>query len=399
MSEINFGNITLNAKTKLALAKLNFTEPTEVQQKGIPLIIQGKNLLIRSHTGTGKTAAFGIGLIERLANGTTKKGLILTPTRELAVQVCKELSALSSFHGFNSVPVYGGEKIERQIYLLQKGYNILVATPGRYQDLRRRGEIDVSEFNLVVLDEADQMLDLGFRDDVCFILDELPAQKVVVLVSATLEDSVLQIANKYAKQYVSIEVGEVSIAPTIEEQNIEVTAKEKYPALIKLIHAHKDAKILIFRETKKATNNLQYNLERDGYKVGALEGDMSQQKRNNVLTDFKEGRLNILVATNVAARGLHIDDLNLIVNYDMASTDHIHMHRVGRVGRMGKDGKAINFVTRREEMAERMHENHPDFEWMKGGGSESYRKKTDRFDNKNRRSSGNRVGHRRNTRN
>lgn len=371
---MGFGILGLSEKTLLALNKLKYTKPTEVQQKVIPQIIAGHNLIVRSQTGTGKTAAFGIGIIERLEHRTSKKALILTPTRELAVQVCKELQAIGQNAQLKTHVVYGGQSLEGQMDNLRHGVDILIATPGRLLDLARRGAVRIGEFDIIVLDEADQMLDMGFLDEVTAILDQLPHQRLGLLLSATLDESIMGIASKYVKHPKTIEIGDIRPAETIKEEHIEITDIDKFSKLLEVLDLHKGVKTLIFRETKLGTTKLTERLWHRGVKVGELQGDMSQAKRNKTLLDFKEGRINVLVATNVAARGLHVDNLGLIINYDKAQSEEVHLHRIGRTGRMGQEGKAINFIRRKQTMNERMSEDHPDFAWMKQSG-DMYTKK------------------------
>jgi superfamily II DNA/RNA helicase len=370
---MEFNDMGLSPKTLEALVRLNYVEPTEVQEKAIPEIIAGNNLIVRSQTGTGKTAAFGIGIIERIINGKARKALILTPTRELAVQVCKELGAIAQLQTLKIHVVYGGQSINVQLDDLRGGVDILVATPGRLVDLAERGVVRINEFDIAILDEADQMLDMGFIDEVTGILDKLPQQRMTLLFSATVDESIMNIASKYVKAHKTIEIGDMVAASTITEEHIETTDLTKFPRLIEVLHSHKDMKILIFRETKMGVDKLQSRIWQRGFKVGALQGDMSQAQRNRTLADFKESRINILVATNVAARGLHIDNLGLIINYDRAQSEEIHLHRIGRTGRMGQEGKAISFIRRKESLDERMGEDHPDFAWMKGGGVDIYK--------------------------
>ncbi len=369
---MKFAEMGLNENTMKALTELKYENATEVQEKVIPRIIESKNMIIRSQTGTGKTAAFGIGIIERITSGKSKKALILTPTRELAVQVCKELRAIGKHHKLGIVVVYGGQSINLQMDELERGVDILVATPGRLIDLFQRGAVSIRNFDIGILDEADQMLDMGFQDDVMMILNQLPHQRMTLLVSATVDDSILGIAAKYVPNAETIEIGEIEAASTIKEEHIEITETTKFPALMDVLKSHVGVKTLIFRETKMGVSRIQERLWQRGFRVGALQGDMTQAKRTHTLEEFKNGRINILVATNVAARGLHIEGLGLIINYDKAQSEEVHLHRIGRTGRMGKEGKAINFVQRKETLNERMSDDHPDFAWMRGGGSSSH---------------------------
>ncbi|MEW6723196.1 MAG: DEAD/DEAH box helicase [Candidatus Micrarchaeota archaeon] len=370
---MEFRDLNLSEKTLHALVSLGYEKPTEVQEKAIPDIMAGHNLIMRSKTGTGKTAAFGIGIIENLLQGKRKKALIMTPTRELAVQVCKELRDIGKNHHLKIHVVYGGQSINVQMDDLRHGVDILVATPGRLMDLAGRGAVHIREFDIAILDEADQMLDMGFIDEVTGILDALPKERTTLLISATIDESILSIAHKYVPHPKTIEIGEIEKAATITEEHIEATDREKFPRLVDILKSHQGMKVLVFRETKLSASRLQEKLWQRGFKAGVLQGDMSQAQRNRTLEDFKEGRIHILVATNVAGRGLHIENLGLVVNYDQAQSEEMHLHRIGRTGRMGHEGKAINFVRRKETLDERMSEEHPDFAWMRQGGLDMYR--------------------------
>jgi len=378
---MKFSDLKLNRKTLEALEKLGYVEPTEVQEKAVPEIIEGHNLIIRSQTGTGKTAAFGIGIIERIAAGESKKGLILTPTRELALQVCKELQAIGLVHQMRVFAVYGGQSITVQIKDLRGGVDILVATPGRLLDLNRRGVVSIPDFDTIILDEADHMLDMGFADEMTDILRQLPEQRTMLLISATIDESILNIASKYIPKAKTIEIGEIEVVATIKEEHVETIRREKFAELLRILKSHVGVKTIIFMETKRGTMWLEEKLSYKGFKnVDMLQGDMSQSRRNAVLSKFKAGKIDILVATNVAARGLHIDEVGLIINYDKAESEETHLHRVGRTGRMGAEGKVINFVQRVETIKERHADDHPDFAWMKHGIDHSPRERPSRRD-------------------
>jgi ATP-dependent RNA helicase DeaD len=367
---MKFSELDLDQKTLNAISNMGWETPTEVQEKAIQKVREGRNLIVRSQTGTGKTGAFGIGLIERLAAGSSHKALILTPTRELALQVCKELREIGQEHRLKIYAVFGGQSINLQIKDLEGGFDILVATPGRLLDLGRRKVVDISEFDAVVLDEADHMLDLGFMDEVTDILKQLPEQRTMMLFSATIDESILNMASTYIPNPETIEIGEIEVVSTIKEEHVEITRREKFPQLMEVLQSHQGVRTLIFMETKRGAAWLWDKLQYKGYRnVGMLQGDMTQAKRNAMLAKFKKGSIDILVATNVAARGLHIDDVGLIVNYDKAETEETHLHRVGRTGRMGAEGKVVNFVPRKESKDERMADDHPDFAWMKNGMS------------------------------
>ena len=342
---MKFTDLRLSAKTLKSIRDLGYDEPTEVQEESIPRIIAGTNLVVRSQTGTGKTAAFGIGLIERIASGSTGKALVLVPTRELAIQVCEELRTLGLYHALNVRAAYGGQKMMFQMRELEKSYDILVATPGRLVDLCNRGAVYLSKFNAVVLDEADHMLDIGFRKEVFGILSQLPRERLTLLFSATVDAEVRQIASRHAPDSELIELGEMRTVSTIKEERMEVLYAENVPKLVEVLNAYEGKKALVFARTKRGVIRLRRRLEDSGFRnVGMLQGDMEQPKRTRMIARFKGIEVSILVATNVASRGLHIEDVGLIVNYDEAEDRETHLHRSGRTGRMGAEGKVITFV-------------------------------------------------------
>lgn len=343
---MKFADLKLSAKTLKSVSDLGYEEPTEVQEKTIPKIIAGTNLIVRSQTGTGKTAAFGIGLIERIAAKTTSKALVLVPTRELALQVCEELRVLGLPHALNVRAAYGGQKLVYQIRDLQKSYDILVATPGRLVDLCNRGTVYLSKFNAVVLDEADHMLDIGFRKEVFGILDNLPADRLTLLFSATVDAEVKQIASRYIPNSELIEVGEMKTVSSIKEERIDVPHAQKVVKLLETIQLHPGIKTLVFARTRRGVMRLKHKLEEANIPhVGMLHGDMEQPQRTRMIGRFKGNEILVLVATNVASRGLHINDVGIIINYDEAEDKLTHLHRSGRTGRMGAEGKVITFVS------------------------------------------------------
>jgi len=366
---MKFDEMNLRQQTVDALRKMKYESPTEVQEKVIPLILNGGNVVVRSKTGTGKTAAFGIGIIERLIGGTAKKALVLAPTRELSVQIHKELKAIASNYPLKIALVYGGVSINPQIDELRRGVDILIATPGRLLDHMERRTVSLHEFNLVILDEADRMLDMGFRDQMNDIMGQVPKERTVILLSATLDGEIMKIASNYmgSPEVEVIEIGEKDKPEAIHEHFVEVARMEKVPKLREILREHSQTKSLIFTSTKFFADKLAYRLADHGFRAGAIHGDMSQAAREHVMQNFRDGQIRVLVATDVAARGLHIDDVGLIVNYDKAIDADTHLHRIGRTGRMGLEGKAITFVDKHESEAERFSEDHPDFAWMKRG--------------------------------
>jgi ATP-dependent RNA helicase DeaD len=364
---MKFKEMDLREQTVAALTDMGYESPTEVQEEVIPLIIEGKNIVARSKTGTGKTAAFGVGIVERLMGGTARKSLVMAPTRELTLQVSDELKKIAVNYPLRVVSVYGGYSINTQIDELRKGVDILVATPGRLLDHTERRTVDLSEFDVVVLDEADRMLDMGFRDEMDRVMQQIPEERTVLLLSATVDEEILSAASRYMGKPEVIEIGEKAKPKAIQEDVIEATKLEKFKKLKTALREHPDSKVIIFTSTKIFAGKLAERLSNNGFEADSLHGDMSQAAREKVLKKFHEDRISILVATDVAARGLHIDDVGLIVNYDQANDDDTHLHRVGRTGRMGAEGKAITFHERKETRQERFREDHPDFSWMKEG--------------------------------
>ncbi len=335
----------LSPKTLHALGSLRYMEATEVQEKVIPTILSGKNVMVRSQTGTGKTAAFGIAMVERLVNYKNKKALVLSPTRELAMQICREIRLIASFYKMRILVVYGGQAIRLQINELRRGVTVLVATPGRLLDLSERGEVNLGEFDFIVLDEADRMLDMGFVEDIDRIMQRVSKQNMVHLFSATLDERVHGIASKYIKNPEIIEIGELQeILPEIEEQNIYITRRKKFGKLKEILLSNPQEKVLVFGATKRVVDYLWRKLNNQGINAGSLHGDMNQAKRTRTMDGFKKGRFRILVATDVAARGIHVEDIGIIINYDEAMDAETHLHRIGRTGRMGKKGRAITFM-------------------------------------------------------
>lgn len=389
---MKFSDLSLTDKTVNSINNFGYTEATEVQEKAIPHIIRGKNLIVRSQTGSGKTAAFGIGLMERIASGSTNKSLILVPTRELAVQVCAELRGISQVRQLKIYAVYGGAPINLQLKDLSKRYEMLVATPGRLLDIYRRGKLNMSEFNSIVLDEADHMLDMGFQQEVLSIMDLLPKSKQVLLFSATVDSAIKKIASRYMPDPIMVEIGEMKIVSTIKEEKAEMPFREKFDNLQKILHANSGQKVLVFARTKRGVIKLRKMLSRNGIEgIGMLQGDMPQARRIRVLDMFKNDELSTLIATNVASRGLHIDDVDLIINYDEAETKETHLHRVGRTGRMGAQGRVINFFSPDQPLPKRGQNRRP----RGRDGGQDNRAGRDSTDNRNaggRRFSGRRPG-------
>jgi len=340
---MKFEDLRLHEKTLAALRKLGYLEPTEVQAKAIPEIIEGTNLLVRSQTGTGKTAAFGIGLIEELSKDGGKTCLILAPTRELAVQITKELRSIAGSHGLHVFAVYGGAGMGGQIAQLRRGFDILVATPGRLLDHVRQGNLRLAQVNCVVLDEADRMLDIGFKPDIDRIIAMVSPRRQTLLFSATIDGRIKEMSRSYMQAPKIVEVGSVGKVVKIEEEAIHLSRAEKLQKLREILLREPTSRTLVFVRSKRAVEFVWRKLNSQGIGACHIHGDRSQSQRERAVRDFQEGRYRILIATDVAARGLHIDDISHVINYDEADTPDTHTHRIGRTGRMGKPGKATTF--------------------------------------------------------
>ena len=341
---MKFKDMGITDRTSSALEEMSYVEATEVQEKTIPLILQGEEVIVRSQTGTGKTAAFGIGLIEIISKDKGKKALILAPTRELVIQITKEIRSISKNHKMYVYAIYGGQGMEGQVQLLRRGSDIIVATPGRLLDHVRRGTINLNQFNCIVLDEADRMLDMGFKEDIDDILSKVSQTKQMMLFSATIDQRIKEISGSYMNNPEIVEIGPVGKVETIEEEFIELTRKEKMQKLHEIIARETSSRTIVFVGTKKSAEYVCHRLMDNGMDARYLHGGKTQSQRERTLRDFREGQFRILVATDVAARGLHIEEVSHIISYDKAMTHDTHTHRIGRTGRMGKAGKAITFV-------------------------------------------------------
>jgi len=338
-----FEDIQFNNLLKRSIQDLKYENATEVQDKVIPAIIGGENIVCRSHTGSGKTLAFGIPLSHRILNGQSKKVLIIGPTRELVVQVRTELSLLNRHSRLKVYNVYGGHGMIDEQSQLRKGVDILVATPGRLLDHFKRRVIQPRQFDTVVLDEADRTLDMGFITDIKQILGMIEP-KNVHLFSATLEGKVASLIHSFISKYKEIILPAEIIGKTIIEKDIEVTRGDKYKALLDIITQANGKKVLVFVSKKYFADSLCEKLGKNEVGAVSIHGDKTQKNRELSLKDFKTGRTQVMIATDVAARGLQIEDIEFVVNYDAAMDRDTHKHRIGRTGRMGKTGYAINFI-------------------------------------------------------
>jgi len=338
----------LSAGLQQKLAEFHFTTPTPVQASAIPPALEGKDVLATAQTGTGKTLAFVIPLIERLAASPAKRqvsALILVPTRELAMQVHEQYEKLRPRNAAPAALVIGGVSEQRQIQALRKGATVVVATPGRLEDYLRRQLVDLHQVKTLVLDESDRMLDMGFLPTIRRIVAELPRERQTLCFSATLEASVGNLVNQYMSNPVRVALGSVcKPADTVELQAFEVPQADKAEVLRQLLYSEK-GQTLVFARTKRGTERLAKNLVRDGFAAAMIHGDRTQSQRNGALSGFEDGRYQVLVATDVASRGIHVNNVAHVINYDLPEIAEDFVHRVGRTGRMGSAGRASTLVS------------------------------------------------------
>lgn len=347
----SFKDLGLSEEILNVLKIKGFEEPTPIQEQTIPVLLSGKRDIIgQARTGTGKTAAFGLPLIELLRERSKNiQAIVLTPTRELAIQVAEEINSLKGSKKLRTVPIYGGQAISRQLRSLKKGVDIVVGTPGRVIDHLNRHTLKLDKISHLILDEADEMLDMGFIDDVKRIMEHTAKEKRTMLFSATMPEEIINIAEKYMVEYDIFRVtqGELTVSQT-DQIYFEVHSENKFEALCRIIDIEDDFYGLIFCRTKIDVDNLAKHLMERGYDADALHGDMSQHLRERILNKFKKHFINILVATDVAARGLDVQNLTHVINYALPQDPKYYVHRIGRTGRAGKEGIAITFVTPEE---------------------------------------------------
>lgn len=351
MSTLSFSDWDLEAPIAKAIDGLGWTEPTEIQVGALPVARRGIDVVGQARTGSGKTAAFAIPIIEHCEPSGSLQALVLCPTRELAVQVAAEIGALQGDKGLSIETVYGGTDIERQAKRLDKGVDVIVGTPGRVIDMSKRGHIGLASISRFCLDEADRMLDMGFFPDVLWVIERMPNREQTMLFSATFPQEVLDAAEEFTVDPVHVMSDELKVEiPEIEQFAIRVGRLNKMWALGRIIaNMAEGDQMLIFTNTKRMVDMLADRLERLRAGSSALHGDMAQNKRERILNGFREGSTSILIATDVAARGLDVDGITHVVNYDLPDETEGYVHRIGRTGRMGRRGEAWSFVTRGEQ--------------------------------------------------
>ena len=358
----SFEQFELNASLIKAITEVGYESPTPIQIKTIPLLLAGKDIVGQAQTGTGKTAAFGLPILEKLEpSSKAVQALILTPTRELAIQVAEALHTYSKHLGrVRVLPIYGGQSIYQQIQRLRDGVQVIVGTPGRVMDHLRRETLDFTKLKTLVLDEADEMLKMGFQEDVEWILGHIPAEHQTALFSATMPREVRRIADKYLKNPVNVEIAHKTMTvPAIQQFYVNVSDGMKLDVLTRLLETslNPDEAVLIFDRTKIGAAEVTEKLQARGYAAEAMHGDMSQAQRETVIRRLRNGQVEIVVATDVAARGLDVERISTVINYDMPSDAEVYVHRIGRTGRAGRSGKAILFITPRQQRMKREIEN------------------------------------------
>ncbi|MEG0614166.1 MAG: DEAD/DEAH box helicase [Oscillospiraceae bacterium] len=353
---MQFSELNLSAEMLKAINEIGYTTPSEIQEKSIPLLLEGKDVIGRSNTGTGKTAAFGIPAIESISR-TEKRGvevLILCPTRELAMQACEEIKKFARFMPWiKPSAVYGGANMEKQIFELKRGANIVVGTPGRVMDHIDRKTLKLGTLRMIILDEADEMLNMGFREDIETILKSVPEERQTVLFSATMPAAILNITKNYQKDPTIIKVeNKARTVDSIEQFYYEVPMGRKLDALQLLLLMYEPKLAMVFCNTKRMVDELTESLCAKGMKAAGIHGDMKQSQRTQVMDRFKTGRTQILIATDVAARGIDVDDIDAVFNFDLPQDNEYYVHRIGRTGRAGKTGTAYTLISGRKQVYE-----------------------------------------------
>ena len=347
---MDFESLVADQDLKKAVKEQGWEEPTPVQEQVIPLAREGHDLMAQAQTGTGKTGAFAVPVIEKLQKSKRIQCLVLTPTRELAIQVAGDFQDLAKYSHVKAVPIYGGQSINVQTEKLRKGVEIVVGTPGRLMDLMRRGELSFEDVRFLILDEADRMLDMGFIDDIEWILQSVPKNRQTMLFSATLPDTIKELALRYMHAPKEVVISPESLTvPQAEQVYINVGRRNKLWALCRILDIEKPQLAMVFCSTKRMVDMLAHKLRAYGYSADAIHGDLTQAARDKVMTKFRTGKLRILIATDVAARGLDIEDVTHVINYDIPENPEDYVHRIGRTARAGKTGKAITFVSQDEQ--------------------------------------------------
>ena len=350
METISFENMELDARLLRAVKEMGFEEASPIQTQAIPAATEGRDLIGQAQTGTGKTAAFGLPLLERIDPEVKKvQALVLLPTRELAMQVAEEFRRFAKFmHGVKILAVYGGQEMGKQIRALH-GVNVVVGTPGRVMDHMRRHTIKTEWIHTVVLDEADEMLNMGFLEDMETILSQLPEERQTMMFSATMPPAIVEISQRFLKEPMMVQVAKKELTvPKITQYYYQVSQENKAEVMSRLLDMYTPKLSIVFCNKKRQVDELARELQERGYLAEGLHGDLKQEQRDQVMNRFRQGRTNILVATDVAARGIDVGAVEAVFNYDIPQDDEYYVHRIGRTGRAGREGMAFSFVVGRE---------------------------------------------------
>lgn len=355
MNNLKFEDLALNENVLKAIKDMGFEEPSQIQAESIPVALSGLDIIGQAQTGTGKTAAFGCPILSMIDLSSKKKfpkALILAPTRELAIQVNEELLRLGKHLKISVLPIYGGQPIDRQIKSLRQGVDIIVGTPGRILDHMRRGSLNLSDIKFLVLDEADEMLNMGFIDDLEEIVKNLKSERQTLLFSATMPEQIKKLAKRYMKpdaKHIAIKKNSLTVSK-IAQYYFEIKHRDRFETLCRIIDFDNPNAAIIFCRTKKGVDEVVEGMQGRGYMVEGMHGDMSQNFRLQTLRKFKEGNLDFLVATDVAARGIDVEGVTHVINYDLPQDSESYVHRIGRTGRANREGIAYSLVTPKEYM-------------------------------------------------
>ncbi|MEG0308085.1 MAG: DEAD/DEAH box helicase [Clostridium sp.] len=361
MVKIKFDELGLKDSILRSITDLNFEHPSDIQEKSIPVSLQGYDIIGQAQTGTGKTLAFGAPILSRMGpKGGAIQTLILAPTRELAIQVSEELSKLCKYEKYKILPIYGGQSFDRQLSALKRGVDIVVGTPGRILDHINRRTLKLQDVKFLVLDEADEMLNMGFIEDIESILSNLSEERQTLLFSATMPRQIKMLSKNYMKQdtqHIAIAKKSMTVSK-IKQSYFLVNSSNKFDSLCRVLDVDNPTTTILFCKTKKGVDELVDSLHSKGYSVEGMHGDMKQSQRMNTLAKFKNGQLHFLIATDVAARGIDVENVTHVINYDLPQDIESYVHRIGRTGRANKEGIAYNFATRKEVSFIRQIENH-----------------------------------------
>lgn len=343
---MSFDQFNLDTRLNKAIKDAGFETPTPIQQQAIPHVLQGRDVLGLAQTGTGKTAAFMLPILQRLTEGPMRRvrALIVAPTRELAEQTHQATIALGHYTKIRSATVYGGVGKGKQVNALRRGVEVVVACPGRLLDLAGEGQIDLSHVEVLVLDEADRMCDMGFLPDIRRILKLLPSKRQTLFFSATMPNDIRDLSDKILKDPITVQIGMIAPAQTVSHALYPVTDKMKKRLLFAMLNQTATGRVLVFTRTKRRARFLARDLEKEGHRVAALQGNMSQNKRQKAIDGFRDGKHDILVATDIAARGIDVDGISHVINFDMPDTVDAYTHRIGRTGRAEESGEAFTFA-------------------------------------------------------